>query len=383
MRFPVIEWLLYAWLKRATHWEGRPRPAGDLDLSAIKRILAISCTALGDSLLSTPALRALRKTYPQAHITWVIHPDLLPLFEGFGEVDEFVPYDNKWAGFFSTARRLRGYDLAVILHGNEPQASPLAYLSGARHIFKLPNDSKWNFLLSNRVPVLRWADMGHGIDQRLAVIALAGAKGPFDRRMAVPRHAQGERLVAERLRALEWDGTPLIALQPGASTHSRRWPADRFVGLADALLQVAPEVRFVVTGSPRERNLCTGVANEINSLPHSGDQPLAWASAGELPLIALPSLLGKASVLVTGDTGPMHLAVAVGTPVVALFAVSDPARSGPAYDLDRHIVVRKWRTCDPCLSKRCPHARPMCMENISVNEVAAAVARILQKDRGR
>jgi ADP-heptose:LPS heptosyltransferase len=103
----------------------------------------------------------------------------------------------------------------------------------------------------------------------------------------------------------------------------------------------------------------------------------AWASAGELPLVALPALLRRARLLVTGDTGPMHLAVAVGTPVVALFAVSDPAVSGPCQDLDRHVVIRKWRTCDPCLSKNCPYAEPICMDNISVDEVAAAVDGIL------
>ena len=106
----------------------------------------------------------------------------------------------------------------------------------------------------------------------------------------------------------------------------------------------------------------------------------AWASAGQLPLIALPDLLRRSSLLVTGDTGPMHLAVTVDTPVVALFAVSDPARSGPGYDLDKHVIIRKWRTCDPCYSKNCPYAEPICMDNIAVDEAVAAVDTILSRE---
>ena len=75
----------------------------------------------------------------------------------------------------------------------------------------------------------------------------------------------------------------------------------------------------------------------------------------------------------------MHLAVTVNTPVVALFAVSDPARSGPAYDLDQHIIIRKWRTCDPCYSKNCPYPEPICMDNISINEVTVAVDTIFRR----
>ncbi|MEO1766413.1 glycosyltransferase family 9 protein [Thiobacter aerophilum] len=293
-------------------------------------------------------------------------------------MDELFPFDNRWAGFFAAAKRLRGYDLAVILHGNEPQATPLAYLSGARYIFKLPNDNEWNFLLTNQTPRLGWQEMGHGLDQRLEVVRLAGAPGPFDRRMIVPRHEDGERLVEERLQRLGWQHARLVALQPGASTNSRRWPAGRFVEAAQRLLVANGALKFVITGSPRERELCMRIAEAINA-SSATKRLLAWVSAGDLPLRALPALLNRAQVLITGDTGPMHLAVAVGTPVVALFAVSNPARSGPAYDLGRHVVIRKWRTCDPCLSKRCPYAEPLCMNNIQVDEVVTATQQVLRQ----
>ena len=379
MRLRLREPALYHWLRFKRALDRRPRPAGELGTPAIRRILAISCTALGDTLLSTPALAALRQTYPQAHITLLVHPSLQALFTGLESVDALMPYDGKWRGFWHTARQLKDFDLAVILHGNEPQATPLAYLSGARHIFKLPNNNRWNFLLSNRAPLLSWNDLGHGIDQRLAVAQLAGAREPLSRRMTVPRHAAGETAVREALAARGWQSAPLVAFQPGASTMSRRWPRGRFIAVAAALVERHPDLRFVVTGSPAEQALCREVAAGIDAAAPVPGGSRAWASAGDLPLIAVPDLLRRSAVLVSGDTGPMHLAVTVETPVVALFAVSDPARSGPGYDPERHIVIRKWRTCDPCLSKNCPYAEPICMDNISVDEVLAAVDTVLRR----
>ncbi len=379
MRLRLREPLLYRWLRLKRAFDHRPRPAEALGTPAIKRILAISCTALGDTLLSTPGLNALRQTYPQAHITLLVHPALQALFGGLSAVDELIPYDGKWRGFGRVARQHKDYDLAAIFHGNEPQATPLAYLSGARYIFKLPNNNRWNFLLSNREPVVGWDDLGHGIEQRLAVARLAGAQGDFSPRMTVPLSPAGDQALADALAERGWQATRIVALQPGASTMSRRWPRSRFIAAAVALSQKDPDLRFVVTGSPAEAALCQEVAAGIEAAVPLAEGVRAWASAGQLPLIALPALLKRASLLVSGDTGPMHLAVTVDTPVVALFAVSDPARSGPGYDPEKHVVIRKWRTCDPCQSKNCPYAEPLCMDNITVDEVLAAVDTILSR----
>ncbi|PKO90305.1 MAG: glycosyltransferase family 9 protein [Betaproteobacteria bacterium HGW-Betaproteobacteria-10] len=379
MRLRLREPLLYRWLCIKRALDQRLRPADELGTPAIRRILAISCTALGDTLLSTPGLRALRQTYPQAHITLLVHPALQALFAGLAEVDELIPYDGKWRSFGRVARQLKNFDLAAIFHGNEPQATPLAYLSGARYVFKLPNNNRWNFLLSNREPVLGWDDLGHGIAQRLAVARLAGATGEFSSRMIVPLPAAGVEALDQALCERGWQTANIVAFQPGASTMSRRWPRSRFIAAAVRLAQAHPELRFVITGSPAEAALCQEIAAGIEAAAPLPGETRAWASAGQLPLVALPALLKRCRLLVTGDTGPMHLAVTVETPVVALFAVSDPARSGPGYDPERHIVIRKWRTCDPCFSKNCPYAEPICMDNISVDEVIAAVDRILHR----
>ncbi len=395
MRLRLREHLLYWGLRIVRALDQRYRSPAELGSGSIRTILAISNTALGDTLLSTPGLRALRNAYPAAHLMLLTHPSLVSMLSGFSGVDAVRAYGGRWKGFLSAVLNLRRVapapiDLAVIFHGNEPQSTPLAYLAGARYIFKLPNTHRFRFLLTNSDAKLDWGDLGHGIDQRLAVARLAaglplvlpapplGDPSMEDvRRMSVPLHATETAVVDSLIATRNWTGHPVVALQPGASTTSRRWPRSRFIAAARILLEEHPELRFVVTGSPAEAKLCREVARGINA-GFFAEVPVAWASAGELPLAALPSLIARCRVLLTGDTGPMHLAVAVGTPVVALFAVSDPTRSGPGHDLSRHIVIARPRTCDPCLSKRCPYPEPICMDAIAVGDVVAAVNEQLQ-----
>lgn len=345
----------------------QPDPAR-LGTSAIQRILAISCTAIGDTLLSTPALRSLRLAYPKARISLLLNRNYVTLFANNPDVDEIIPYAGGYRRFFRLAWSLnrRNFDLALVLHGNEPQATPLAYLSGADFRFKLPNDNDFRFLLSNAEPVRRWSDFAHGIDQRLAVAALAGG-APTDRSMTLMATPAATARLNERLAA---HGIPpnarLIGFQAGASTVSRRWSADRFIELGKRLLARQPDVWIVLTGAANERPLAEKIAASISNAH-------VWIAAGEPSLAELPALMQRLEVLLTGDTGPMHMAIAVGTTVVALFAVSDWRRSGPASDLTKHVVIQKWITCDPCLSKRCPYAEPLCMANITVDEVEQAI----------
>lgn len=390
MALHLREQLLFRALRIGQAWSRRQADLAELGTPAIRRILAVSSTAIGDTLLSTPALRSLRLAYPAARISLLVNSHYLGLFRNLPHVDELIGYPGGWRRFLrlALALRARHFDLACILHGNEPQATPLAWLSGARFIFKLPNTSRFGFLLSNAEPVLGWEDFAHGIDQRLAVAKLGGGL-PTDRHMEMPVGNDARAAVADLLKThFGTSELRLVALQAGASTASRRWAPDRFVELARRLLADFPDTRIVLTGSPAEREITSRIANELSTSEAGAnepgtkalaakDAPRLWNAAGEVPLPLMPALVERCAAMVTGDTGPMHLAVAVRTPVVALFAVSDALRSGPAYDLDRHIIIQKWRTCDPCLSKRCPYAEPICMENISVDEVHAAVAEIL------
>ncbi|HEX8988775.1 MAG TPA: glycosyltransferase family 9 protein [Rhodocyclaceae bacterium] len=374
MRLRVGENLLYLALRAMNALRPRRADAAELGTPAIRRILAVSNTAIGDTLMSTPGLRSLRLAYPDAHIALMIDGAYRELFASNPDADEVIDGRGDWRGFWPRVLdlRRRRFDLVCIFHSNEPQATPMCWLSGARFVFKLPNTNRFRFLLSNPGPVLKWDDFAHGIDQRLAVAALAGGK-PTDRRMTLPIGAEQRDDLGQWLRERDVPlGAAIVGFQPGASTHSRRWAPSRFVDLGRRLLARHPELRIVITGSPAEKALADAIARGI------GD-PRVLPTAGELPLRLLPALLERCAPLVTGDTGPMHLAVAAGTPVVALFAVADWRRSGPAYDLDRHVVIQRGRTCDPCYSKNCPYDEPICMEQIAVDDVQAAVQDVLAR----
>lgn len=375
MRLALLDDILYLWMKALKAFDKRKTGIADFRPSEVKNILVVSSTAIGDTLLSTPAIRAVRKAYPKSRIIAHLNASNMELFAGNPYVDGVIPNYGGYRRFMETVREMRGYsfDLALIFHGNEPQATPICYLAGARFIMKLPNTSRFNFLLSNRTPLVGWDDMGHGIEGRLKTARLAGCRDDGVAMDLFLDDADDAGVSGFLKESGVAEGTVLIGFQPGASTISRRWFEDRFVELGRRLLAQSPSRRIILTGSASEARLCADIAGKIG--------PLALSAAGRLPIRQAASLIKRLDLLVTGDTGPMHIAIAVKTPVVALYAVADAKKTGPLYDLDRHVVIQKPRTCVPCVSKKCEYQR--CMEAISVDEVYKAVAGILGRGKGR
>lgn len=364
-----IDTFLRGYLKIKKSFDKRPTDIEDFSADAIKKILVVSSTAIGDTLLSTPAIRAVRRRYPKAMIVALFNAENMALFSNNPNIDAVVPFYGGYRKFFSTVNELKGYkfDLALIFHGNEPPVTALCYLSGARFIFKLPNISNYNFLLSNREPLVTWEELGHGIEARIKVAELARCKS-IDSRMELFVGSSAVRAVDDFF-ATNGAGKDavLIGFQPGASTVSRQWFPDRFIELGKRLVSEIPGARIVLTGSAQEAALCEKIAAGIGSS--------CIVSAGKLPLTALPPLMKRIRCLVTGDTGPMHIAITTGTPVVALYAVADSARSGPFYDKEKHRVIQKAKTCDPCVGKNCDYQK--CMEAITADEVASAVKEVI------
>ncbi|MDI6744876.1 MAG: glycosyltransferase family 9 protein [Thermodesulfovibrionales bacterium] len=365
MRINPIDVLLFLLLKIVKFFDGRQTDLKYFDPEAVKNILVVSSTAIGDTLLSTPAIRAVRERYPQARIVTHFNIKNMELFENNPHIDEIIPYHGGYKKFFQTIMNLRKhkFDLVLIFHGNEPQATPMAYFSGARFIIKVPTTSEYGFLLSNKNHTLRREDLIHGVEQRLKAAELADCR-ISDKRMILPIEKDGESAVNKFLESSRIIGADsIIGFQAGASTLSRMWFPDRFIELGRRLINSYPELKIIITGSPQEYEYCRKIADAI------GEK--AIVSAGEIPLKYMPSLLRRFRVLVSGDTGIMHMSIAVGTPVIALFAVADAKKSGPYYDMEKHTVIQKERTCEPCVSKKCKYQK--CMENISINEVFDAI----------
>jgi ADP-heptose:LPS heptosyltransferase len=164
-------------------------------------------------------------------------------------------------------------------------------------------------------------------------------------------------------------GHPLVGFQVGASNVSRMWFGDQFAEVGRRLLGADPAVRIALTGSPAEREYCRMVADAMGA----GGRVLV--TAGDLTLPQVAALVDRLAMLVAADTGTLHMAVALGRPAVALYAMADSRVTGPDPADGRYRVIQKWRTCDPCYGKACPF--PLCMQNITVDEVEAAVRDLL------
>lgn len=335
--------------------------------SAVRRILVFHLNQIGDLMFTLPALKALREAFPQARITSVLRPRLGGLIAQSGLVDDIV--SRPAGGCFGTlalARELRGLrpDLAVAFSQSSTMAL-CARLSGARHRVGYV-DSDLCRLLNHRV-------QERGIPCPAKVLHLVRCLGLEPKRrdyVGLVRLAPEEEAAAERLLAGcgRRGAGPLIALAPGEAGQRphKSWSAAGFRGLAERLVR-HHRARLLVVGAEKDRPL--------------GDEIIAAVSqeggnlAGRTTPSELAAVLARCDLLIGIDSGPMHVAAAMGRPVVALFGPTDPGRTGPQGE--GHEIIHHPQPCGPCMTPRCAD-RP-CMASITVEEVLAAATRALAR----
>jgi lipopolysaccharide heptosyltransferase II len=362
----------------------RPRrapPAPD----RVRRVLVIRLDLLGDVVMSLPAVRALRVRYPQAHLTMLVLPFARGLLEGCPDLDDTLTLDtNALRRPLSLARALpdllrtlrdlrrRRFDVIVSLSGRT--AGAVALLAGAPCRVGYAGEG-YPFAFTLPVPGYRFHRPAHEVEYDLALTRALGCPEVERRpRLVVP--AWADAFVAG---LLPQDGAPLVALHPGATNGSaKRWPTARWAALASELVGAGRRVALV--GSAGDRALTQPIARQATQ---SGAPPGAVLDlAGRTPhLLHLAALLARASALVSGDSGPVHIAVAVGCPVVELFGPTDPRTYGP---LDPEaVVLRQPLPCSPCYDNtrpaECPFGNPACMQLFPVEQVRRAVERTLAR----
>lgn len=350
----------------------KPVQVDSLDPDSIETIAVLSNTAIGDTLFATPAFRSLKKHFPGKKLIAVLNPKNATLFETNPHLDEIIPYDGRWGSFLKTANRLKKekIDLALILHSNEPQATPLCLMAGMPQIIKLPNDKNpWKAFHVNP-PAPRVPDR-HGIFDRLAQLAFLGIDEQ-NPRMELFLTDTWKAEASSWLQAHTKQASRLIGFQPGASTLSRMWFPEKWIALGKKLLGTHPDTHIVLTGAPHEKPLCQEIRKGI------GDSHVVDAS-GALNLGSAAALIGRLNLLVAPDTGPLHIAAALGVPTVGLFAVADPVKSNPCYDSGIHPSIKKPLTCDPCLAKRCRYQK--CMLQIESDEVFDKIIQFIYKKK--
>ena len=325
-------------------------------------ILIIKPGAIGDLLQMTPVIRALKLKYQNAVISLLVgSSQTASLFKHHAGVHEVIVYDKKgeqrsFSALMKLWKQLRrnNYDLVVN--------------------FQRSNIKTW-FLASAAFPcrVLVYHKTKnrsvHAVVNYLETLAPLGIP-TSDLHLQLTPGADDRAFAAQLLSSSKKCIGPLVALNPGASHQVNRWSIDHFSALADMLVQRL-DARVIIVGGPEDVML----AEEIASKTHS--RPLVLA--GKASLLQLGALLEQCDVLVSGDTGPLHLATAVGIPVVALFGAADPARTGPVGD--GHLVLQAEKVpCVPCRSRTCGNPRYLeCMEKISTDSVFSAVLMQVRK----
>ena len=337
-------------------------------------ILMVKLSAVGDVVHTLPSLAALRRLYPRAHITWIVEAAAADLIQGHPALDRIIVSrrkhwidawrQGKWRevcrearDFFRTLRD-RPYDLVIDFHGLFKSAILVGLSGGQRKLGYDSIQEGSRFFYNERIP----EDMNkHAVDRYLDFLRYLGADpGPSE--FLIPEAETNRNHVAALLREYNIDVAcdRFIAVNPVALWETKLWNQGKFAELAQRIVGEL-NVPVVLTGSAAEKPYLDGIQKAMK-------QPVVNL-AGKTSLRDLASLYRLASLVVTTDSGPMHIAAAVGTPVVALFGPTAPERTGP-YGPD-HTVIRRQLPCSPCFLKQCPSRR--CMNELAVDDVFDAV----------
>jgi len=332
------------------------------------RILVKGVNWLGDAVMTLPALKALRERFPSARISVLTRDNLADLYRGVPYVDETISEGSRSIGaMMRLTKRIKDgkFDTAIIFPASFRSAL-MIFLGGVPERIGFAKEGRSPLLtkaLRRDSEVLR----RHRVEYFLRLLEPFGSVP----RPTAPRidptfedRAWAARTLEERLPGKG----PIVALHPGATYgNAKRWYPDRFAAVASRLARERG-ARVMVIGGKAEADLAREVTQAVQGGP-------AVSLAGETSLLQLAAVLERASVLVTNDTGPMHLAAAVGTPIVAVFGPTDPVTTRPYGE--KHTVVRHSVECSPCLLRECPIDH-RCMTKIGADEVYDAVVRWLK-----
>lgn len=336
------------------------------------KILILKPSSLGDVVQALPVLRLLKRHLPHSQIYWWIDSRLAPLLEGDPDLTGLVLFErHRWAhprnwhelaASVRWARRQR-FDWIIDLQGLARSAA-FGWLANGQRLVGLdePREGARGFYDS---AARRASYFSHAVDWYLGVLPLLGVPAHRDYDWLPARPSVSEQLRRKwTLGHGEW-----ILLQPGARWPNKRWPVESFAALAWSLSTRRPQARFAVLGGHEDRELGAAI---ISALPPGSGFDLT----DKLSLPEMVECIRLGTVMVTNDTGPMHVAAALRKPIVALFGPTEPSRTGPYGQI--HHVLRASLSCVPCMDSHCHHQpRLECMHLLPPAAVAERVLRHL------
>ena len=348
--------------------------ASELPQVTARRICIVKPSALGDVVQAMPLLPVLRERFPDARISWVVNRELSGILTGHPDLDETIAFDRR--GSWRESWRLFGdlrdrkFDLVIDLQGLLRTALMTAATRAPIRV-GLETAREAAHLTTN----VTLPDTGRMVPAWLRYWRVAEAFGLGNRarvtRVAVPD--TDCELVRKQLAGL---GEPLLAVHPGARWVTKRWPVEKFAAVA---AKATRKFGFatVILGSPAEAESSALLEQLIrNFIPAARILNLT----GQTTLKQLAAVLQQVNVVLTNDTGPMHLAAGLGTPVVGVFTCTSAVRSGPPGD--EHALVSTTLSCAARYKKRCPYRgrkHLACMEEVSTERVWQALCRVVER----
>jgi heptosyltransferase-2 len=345
-------------------------------LANVQRILVRATNWVGDAVMSLPALEALRARFPRAEIVLLSKPWVSELYWHHPAVNRQIIYKPKSdhrgpLGFAKLIRELRAerFDAAVLFQ-NAFQAAWMAWLARIPLRIGYARDRR-SFLLHDAIEPPLPAACGHQVYYYLQLLFRAGVidkPQPIEEiRLRLTEAEKGWAL--KKLEAVGLSGPRfLVGLAPGAAFGpAKRWLPERFGGLADRLIG-ALNADVLIFGSAAERPLAEDIASSMQHTP--------TIVAGETSLRQLLALMARCSLIVANDSGPMHLAAALGIPLVAIFGSTDERATGPVGTRIR--IVKRGAECSPCGQRVCP-IDFRCMQDLSVEEAFRATLEFVKR----
>jgi len=338
------------------------------------KILIVRLSAIGDVIHTLPQIELLRRRFPGCSISWVAEEKAADLVRGYPGIDRVIVSRRKqWfrdvrrlrigpalAQIFSFIRDVRAdeFDMVIDFQGLFKSALVVWLARGKRKVgFENARELSTLFY-HEKAPAADFHD--HAIARHTALVRYLGIDDTgisFARLFSEEDDKRVTRLFTE----LHIDDSkPLICFHPGALWESKRWSRQNTAGLCELLLKDGA-CRILLVGGAEEKGFCDEVCSRLNDG--------AVNLAGMTSLRELANIIFRSDLMISMDSGPMHLSCAVGTPVVALFGPTSPWRTGPFGKNDR--VIRKELSCSPCFKRTCPFGHTRCMHDITPEEVLA------------
>jgi lipopolysaccharide heptosyltransferase II len=342
-----------------------------IDWTQVRRVLVVRLRSIGDTVLSTPSLFALRRFLPNARIDILLEDWVAPLLERSTLIDNVIPIGKGAMARFRTARGLRQneYDVVFNLHGGTTSTF-LTRFTGARHRIGYANyqySLLYTDLLSSSSDFWR-QEITHSAEQQLALLGFAGVPVSDRPRSILNVTGAAADLVDDKLSSRGIAGERFALLHPSTAFETKQWATDNFARISEYL--AARGLKRVAVASRSENKV-------LNYLAEQSRVPVV--TFDDLSLPEITALASKADLFIGNDSGIAHIAAAVGTPTVVIFGSSNRDHWRPWTDAPHEIVFEKF-DCQPCPGYRCEvFGEPRCIQSVTTESVIAAIDRVMKK----